>query len=420
MFRVSTNMPNDDIQYTLRRKEEALNATQDRIASNRKIHELRDDPLAASHAVRYESYLARLDRFEKNNLAAKEHYNYVDGNLQQANDIMQRIRELAVTGANGVYTQEDTRNMAVEVNELLKELVSIANQSGPDGKQLFAGDKAFTVPFRIIEGTTDGAGTTVPVNVEYRGSGASRKTEIHERTIAGLDISGGEAFWAEKMNVISSVDGTNYQVNEQTSIFIDDNEIILEPGDSMFAIAAKINDSGAPVKAYIDPQTQGLSLLGTDAHLITLADGRLADGTPATVLQDLGLTRGNSVQGAPNFAVDATVSGGSAFDMVIRLRDAMFRGDTNFIGAQGLGGIDAALTNLGARIAELGSRAERVENTWRRINTEIPNVNATLVRETGLNIATAAVALAELQASHQAALQVAAKILPQTLLDFLR
>jgi flagellar hook-associated protein 3 FlgL len=104
MFRVSTNMPNDDIQYTLRRKEEALNATQDRIASNRKIRELRDDPLAASHAVRYESYLARLDRFEKNNLAAKEHYNYVDGNLQQANDIMQRIRELAVTGANGVYT----------------------------------------------------------------------------------------------------------------------------------------------------------------------------------------------------------------------------------------------------------------------------------------------------------------------------
>jgi flagellar hook-associated protein 3 FlgL len=420
MFRVSTNMPNDDIQYTLRRKESNLAGMQDKIASQNRIRLLRDDPMAASHAVRYESYLARMERYETNNLAAKEHYNYVDGNLQSANGILQRIRELAVTGANGVYTEEDTRNMAVEVNELLKELVSIANQTGPDGKQLFAGDKAYTVPFRIIEGTVEGAGGTVPVNIEYRGAGSARRTEIHEHTYSDLDISGGEAFWAERMNVISSVNANNFSVQNDTSIFIDGNEIALNTGDSVYAIAAKINDSPAPVKAYIDPETQGLSLLGTDAHLINLADGRLPDGTNSAVLQDLGLTRGNSVQGAPNFAVDATVSGGSAFDMVIRVRDALYRGDTFFTGGAGLAGIDSALTNLGQRMAEIGSRAERVEQTALRLNTEIPNVTETLVRETGLDIASAAVALAELNASHQASLQVAAKILPQTLLDFLR
>ena len=165
MFRISTNQPNNDISYRLRRQEEALSATQAKIASQTRLRELRDDPLAAGHAVRYESYLARLDRFETNTLAAREHYNYVDGSLRQANDIMQRVRELAVQGANGIYTQDDLRNMGAEVNELLKELVSIANQTGPDGTQLFAGDKAFTLPFHVVEGQPEGAGTAVPVAV---------------------------------------------------------------------------------------------------------------------------------------------------------------------------------------------------------------------------------------------------------------
>jgi flagellar hook-associated protein 3 FlgL len=325
-----------------------------------------------------------------------------------------------VQGANGVYTRDDLRNMGVEVNELLKELVSISNQVGPDGKQVFGGDKAYTLPFRIVEGTVDGAGTTVPVRVEYRGAGSERATEIHERTLANLDMSGGQAFWAEKMTLISQIDGTGYSVPADTSVFVDGQEIKLNTGDSIYAIAAKINDSAAPVKATIDADTNGLMLTGTDAHLITLADAASRDGTRSTVLQDLGLIRGNSVQGAPNFAVDAMVSGGSAFDMVIRLRDAMFRGDTNFIGGQGIAGMDDALGNVGARLAEMGSRAERAEHAWLRLNEEIPNVTATIARETGINLASAAVELGMMDTAHKAALQVSARLLPQSLLDYLR
>jgi flagellar hook-associated protein 3 FlgL len=133
-------MPNNDMQFYLRRQEEGLSDIQNKIAGQKKMLGPRDDPLAASHAVRYESYLARLERFEKNTLYAKEHYNEVDAYLRQTNDIMQRIRELSVQGANGTYTNDDLKFMAVEINELLKELVAIANATGSDGKQLFAGD----------------------------------------------------------------------------------------------------------------------------------------------------------------------------------------------------------------------------------------------------------------------------------------
>jgi flagellar hook-associated protein 3 FlgL len=414
-------MPNNDMQYYLRRKEEGLSNIQSKIAAQKRILELRDDPLAASHAVRYESYLARLERFEKNTLYAKDHYNEVDSYLRQTNDLLQRIRELSVQGATGTYTPEDLKYMAVEINELLKEMVSLSNAVGSDGKQLFAGDKALSEPFRIVEGTVPGGGEAMVVRVEYRGAGSARKAEITDGTYADLDIGGGEAFWAEKMQIYSTMDATDYRVPADGSIYVDGYEIPLTVGDTVQAIAAKINDSPAPVKAYIDPETRGLALEGTNAHLIRLEDQQPSkDRQGSQVLQALGIIAANSDPGTPNWHPGARVSGGSVFDMVIRLRDSLFRGDSEFVGSQGIGGMDLALSNIQLQLTVNGSRQERVEQTWQRLNQEIPNINAELSREAGLDVVTAATELSMMQFAHRAALQTAAKILPPTLLDFLR
>jgi flagellar hook-associated protein 3 FlgL len=218
------------------------------------------------------------------------------------------------------------------------------------------------------------------------------------------------------MQVASARDASGYQVAEaSTSIFVDGVEIFLSAGDDVNAIAAKINDSAAPVKAFLDVETQGLSLEGTDAHLIVLEDR-----AGSRVLQDLGLTRGNSPQGAPNWANDARVSGGSLFDVAIGLRDALLRGDHNYTGGQALGGLDEALGNLNTRRATLGARSERAEATWGRLNVEIQDVYASLDDAAGLDLADAAVELGMMDLAHRAALQTAARILPQSLLDFLR
>ncbi|MDR2634073.1 MAG: flagellar hook-associated protein 3 [Treponema sp.] len=415
MYRISTGMQNNDMQFYLRRQEEKLSSIQSKIAGQTRIHELRDDPLAASHAVRYESYLSRLERFEKNTLYAQDHFNQTDTYLRQANDVMQRIREIAVQGANGTYAQEDMHYMAVEVNELLKELVSVSNALGPDGRQIFAGDKAFTEPFRMVEGTVQGGGETMVVGVEYRGAGASRKTEITDGTYATLDIGGGEAFWAEKMQVFSGVDASEYRVTASGAFYVDGEEITLSPGDTLQGIVAKINESAAPVKAYVDPVTRGLALEGTNAHLI-----RMEDRQDSRVLQDLGIILANGDPGAPNWNPSARVSGGSAFDMVLRLRDGLFRGDVDFIGSQGVGGIDLALNNLQSHLAEIGSRGERAEMTWRRLNEEIPQVTAALSREASLDFAAAATDLSMMEFAHKATLQTAAKVFSPSLLDFLR
>lgn len=415
MRRISTDMPNNDIQFRLRRQESDLASLQAKIAGQTKIQELRDDPLGASHAVRYESYLARLGRFENNALYAKDHFKISDGHLRHAQDVMQRIRELAVQGANGTYAGEDLRYMAVEVNELLKELVQISNALGPDGKRLFAGDKAFTEPFRAVEGTVFGGGESMIVRVEYQGSGAARRAEVAENAFSNLDLSGGEAFWAERMQITSTTDATAYRAVAEGAIFVDGYRVDVAPGDTVHGIAAKINESAAPVKAFVDPVTKGLALEGTNAHLI-----RLEDAQGSSILTDLGILRTSTAPGAPLWHPSAKVSGGSAFDMVIRLRDALFSGDTESVGSRGIAGLDLALGNIGERLADIGSRQERVELTWKRINEEIPDVTANLARVSSLDFAQAATDLGMLEFARKAALQTAAKVIQPTLLDFLR
>jgi flagellar hook-associated protein 3 FlgL len=137
-------------------------------------------------------------------------------------------------------------------------------------------------------------------------------------------------------------------------------------------------------------------------------------------LQELGVITANSDPAAPNWNPSARVSGASLFDMVIRLRDGLFRGDHDFVGSQGIGGIDLALGNLETRLTDIGSRYERAEMAWNRINAEIPNVTAAIGREESLDFTDAATELGMMNFAHRAALQTAAKILPQTLLDFLR
>jgi len=409
-------MPVADAQYSMRRAEERVSGIMNKINGQTKITSLRDDPIAASHSVRYDSYLARLNRFEENVEYAKDHYNNTHDYLNSTMSILHRINELAVNAANGVNSHDELKIMAVEVNELLKEIVSLSNVMGPDTKQAFSGDKVFTQPFRIVEGTVEGGPETLITRVEYRGAGASRQVEIGDNMFIELDIQGGEAFWAEKMQIFSDVDATDYRAQENGAFFIDGVEIPVAIGDTLPAIVAKINDSAAPVKASIDIDSKGLVLEGTNAHLIRAEDK--VGG--ASVLRDLGIISGNMTNNAPNWSETARVAGGSVFDMVIRLRDGMLRGDQDFIGSQGIAGIGLSVNNIAYRLADIGSRYERADAAWQRINAQIPNVTRMYDREAGVDMASAITDLKMAQTAHQAILAAAAKILPQSLLNFLR
>lgn len=414
MKRISTNMPNQDMQYHMRLREWKMNDLQNKMAEQKKVQKLRDDPIAASHAVRIESRISRMKQFTENIETVQSNLRIAETYMRSSVEILQRIRELTVQGANDTYSKEDKQYMAEEINQLLNELVEIANARNPEGGTMFSGDRTETIPFRTLLGRVEGASGERIVSVEYLGTIGRNGVEISEQSILNADLPGNRVFWADQQQVFAQQDATVYQVQEDTSLYIDGKEIFLTAGDNVSAIIAKINDAGLAVRANLDPIKNSLVLSTTVPHQLWLEDGQ-----GGTVLRDLGVLAGH---GRPphNYAEGARVSGGSLFDSIIYLRESLYKGNTLEIGGGALKGIDNGIRNMLTNIAELGAKDERLSVAAARINHELPEFQDRLSKETGIDMAAAITELKMLEYSHKAALQTAARILPPTLLDYLR
>lgn len=414
MTRISSQINNSDTQYHLRRQEVNSNRLSNQIGNQSRISSLRDDPIAAGHLVRYQSYQGRVERFEKNAQTLADQFNVREGYINQNLQIMQRVRELAVGGASGTYTPDDLKNMATEVNELLKELVQNANAVGSDGNTLFSGTRTKGVAFDVVMGNVPGANEALIENVRYNGNVGINKVEVDENAYLEVDSSGNKTFWAEPQRLMGQRDLSSWQALEDGVIGIDGVEVKVSSGDNVYALAAKINDSGVAVKAEIDPVTGGLNLTTTDSHQIWLED------KSGSSLSDIGMIKDKSQLPPYNIGNGVRVSGGSLFDSVIALRDAMLRGDNESIGGRVLGTIDQGISNLTTRLARSGSDYERAVNNIERSKTNNLNVTALVSREGDIDITKAITDMKMMEYVNQATLSNAGKMYSSTLLDYMR
>ena len=414
MRRISSNMTNANLQDSLRMQEYKSNKMQNQMSSQNKIQNLRDDPLAAGRLVRYQSYNSRVHQFEKNAQTLVDQYSVSEGYMDHSLQVMQRVRELAVTSANGVYSKDDMQAIAAEVNELLNELVASGNAVGADGSALFAGTRTQSEAFSPELGPVAGSAVPLITEVRYNGSIAGNSIEVEEGDYMEVNRAGNSIFWAEQQNLIGKRDAGAFQINTQSVISVDGKDIQLNEGDNVYSIISKINNAGVAVKATLDPVTNGLSLQTTDARQLWLED------KSGNALQDLGIIKDSSQRPPYNIAASADLSGGSLFDSVIAFRDALMVGDSYTIGGSVLGKIDSSIGNLTQRITEVGAKYERAQQKIAIAQTNDLNTTAMISREGDINIAEAITDMKMLDYTKQATLSTAGKLYQTTLLNYMR
>lgn len=414
MHRISSQMNNTNTQYNLRLQESKLNNANNQLGSQNRIQNLRDDPIAAGHLVRYQSYLTRVQNFEKNAQTLSDQFTVREGYMNNSLQIMQRVRELAVNGANGLNTKDDLRNMAVEVNELLGELVQNANAVGPDGTSLFAGTNTKGHAFDIEMGAVEGSAEPVIAGVRYNGTIETNKVEVDEHKYLTVDNAGNRTFWAENQQLFGGRDATNWSAQTDGVISVDGQKINIEAGDNIYALVSKINNSGAAVKASIDPVNRGLNIDTTDARQLWIED------VSGTSLNELGIVKDSSQKPPYNLGNSVRVSGGSLFDTVIALRDAMLAGDNETIGSRSLASLDSGINSLVSRLALSGSNYERAQNNIERNSATELNVTQLVSREGDLDLTQAITNEKMLDYTHQATLSTAGKLYSSTLLNYIK
>jgi flagellar hook-associated protein 3 FlgL len=142
--------------------------TQNQLSTGKRIVNPSDDPTGAARLVGLSESAKVTEQYQRNIDVARSRLELEDNALGSVVDGLQRARELAVQGLNDTNGPEQRTAIALEVRQILDEVIGLANRKDGTGNFLFSGFQVLTVPF-----TDNGAGV-----FSYAGDTGQRQIQI--------------------------------------------------------------------------------------------------------------------------------------------------------------------------------------------------------------------------------------------------
>jgi flagellin len=111
----------------------------EKLSSGLRINRAGDDASGLAVSEKMRSQIRGLNQASANAANGISFIQTSEGYLQETEDILQRIRELSVQSANGIYSSEDRMMIQVEVSQLVDEVDRIASHAQFNGMNLLTG-----------------------------------------------------------------------------------------------------------------------------------------------------------------------------------------------------------------------------------------------------------------------------------------
>lgn len=172
----------DDMQTGLYRYTQL----QQEVATGRRINRPSDDPAAALRILPLRSDLRNLGQLSNNVSLARETLNTSASSLEDASGVMARVRELTTQASNGTLSGNDRKSNAAEVDQLLSQILGIANSRSGD-RFLFGGTEDGSPPFSMITAGQHSRAT-------YNGNRDSLEIDVAPGVSTALNIPGDSIF----------------------------------------------------------------------------------------------------------------------------------------------------------------------------------------------------------------------------------
>jgi len=116
-----------------------LNRDIEKLSTGMRINRAGDDASGLAVSEKLRSQIRGLNQAGRNIENAVSFIQTTEGYLSETQDIMHRVRELAVQSANGIYTDEDRMQIQVEVSQLVDEVNRIASHAQFNGLNMLTG-----------------------------------------------------------------------------------------------------------------------------------------------------------------------------------------------------------------------------------------------------------------------------------------
>ena len=141
-MRINTNMSALRSCYQLNRANDRLSASLERLSSGYKINSAEDSPVGAAMSQKMKTQLKGLDRAVQNASDGISVVETAEGALTEVVDMVQRMRELAIQGANGTMSAQDRQSIMDEIEQLQDEIDRISSDTEYNTRGLINGELA--------------------------------------------------------------------------------------------------------------------------------------------------------------------------------------------------------------------------------------------------------------------------------------
>jgi len=187
---VNTNISSISAARILSDNRSALQTAMERLSSGKRINSAKDDAAGMAVAAKMHADIRSLNQAVRNTNDAISLVNTYDGAAAEIENILVRMRELAVQSKNGTYQDADRTNADYEYTALKSEIKRIADVT-TFNRQLLANTSADTNFSFYVGSDVSKAGNTVTfsagsLNLNSSATGAAVGTSLQTIVSAGL------------------------------------------------------------------------------------------------------------------------------------------------------------------------------------------------------------------------------------------
>lgn len=135
-MRINNNIPALNTHRLLNINTNNLHKSLERLSSGKRINRASDDAAGLAISQKMEAQIRGLRQASRNSLDGISLIQTAEGALVEVHEMLQRMRELSVQGANGVYDEGDLNAIVDEIKQLTEQIEKIANETEFNGINL--------------------------------------------------------------------------------------------------------------------------------------------------------------------------------------------------------------------------------------------------------------------------------------------
>jgi flagellin len=321
-----------------------------RLSSGLRINSAKDDAAGLAISDRMTSQIRGLNQAARNANDGISLAQTAEGAMQEATNILQRMRELSVQSANDSNSATDRSSLQKEVNQLQQELDRIATSTEFNGKKLLDGsfsaqtfqvgaNKGNTISFSIGNTRSTNIGNYALNNTGTMNGATALAADFAAATSLVLDT--------ENLTVTGSLGTTTLDV---------------AAGASAKAIAAQVNgassSTGVEATAVTNAKLSGLTQTGTYTFSLFGSNSTAVDFS-VNLASTTDLTGLVDAVNAKTSSTGITAAKDSAGAVILTNKDGYDIGIQNWTGAGNITatGLDDKLAVKGSAVALTGATA---------------------------------------------------------------